>query len=45
MRKIMIAPSILSANFAKMGEEVCSMEESGADVIVDSPLEILDLIK
>ncbi len=33
MRKIMIAPSILSANFAKMGEEVRSMEKSGADVI------------
>ncbi len=33
MRKVMIAPSILSANFAKMGEEVRLMEESGADVI------------
>ena len=31
--KIQIAPSILSANFAKMGEEVRSMEECGADVI------------
>lgn len=33
MRKIMIAPSILSANFAKMGEEVQSMEACGADFI------------
>ena len=31
--KIQIAPSILSANFAKMGEEVRSMEQCGADVI------------
>ena len=33
MNTIKIAPSILSANFAKMGEEVRSMQESGADVI------------
>ena len=33
MKKIQIAPSILSANFSKMGEEVRSMEECGADVI------------
>ena len=33
MKKIMLAPSILSANFAKMGEEVRSMEECGADII------------
>lgn len=33
MKMIKIAPSILSANFAKMGEEVRSMQESGADVI------------
>ncbi len=31
--KIKIAPSILSANFAKMGEEVKSLEENGADLI------------
>ncbi len=31
--KIYIAPSILSANFAKMGEEVASLEKSGADFI------------
>ena len=31
--KIQIAPSILSANFAKMGEEVESMQACGADVI------------
>ena len=28
-----IAPSILSADFSKMGEEVCSLEKSGADMI------------
>ncbi len=33
MKKVQIAPSILSANFSKMGEEVRSMEECGADVI------------
>ena len=33
MNNIKIAPSILSANFAKMGEEVRSLEESGADVV------------
>ena len=30
---IKIAPSILSADFSKMGEEVKNLEESGADVI------------
>ena len=33
MKQVMIAPSILSADFAKMGEEVRNMEECGADVI------------
>ncbi len=33
MRKIQIAPSILSADFSKMGEEVISLEKSGADVV------------
>ena len=33
MKKIKIAPSILSADFSKMGEEVRSLEENGADVI------------
>ena len=33
MKNIMIAPSILSADFSKMGEEVRSLEQSGADVI------------
>ena len=33
MKKVQIAPSILSADFAKMGEEVRSMEACGADVI------------
>ena len=33
MKEIKIAPSILSANFAKMGDEVRSLEENGADVV------------
>ena len=33
MKKVKIAPSILSANFAKMGEEVQSLEKSGADLV------------
>lgn len=33
MKKVKIAPSILSADFAKMGEEVCSLEKSGADLV------------
>src|ERR1700678_2419231 len=31
--RIEIAPSILAANFAKLGDEVRSVEEAGADVI------------
>ena len=33
MKKVKIAPSILSANFAKMGEEVRSLEANGADLV------------
>ena len=33
MKKIKIAPSILSADFSKMGEEVRSLEENGADLV------------
>lgn len=33
MAKVMIAPSILSADFSKMGEEVIRAEKSGADVL------------
>ena len=33
MKKVQIAPSILSADFSKMGEEVCSLEKSGADLV------------
>ncbi len=33
MKEIKIAPSILSADFSKMGEEVRSLEENGADVV------------
>ena len=32
-KKTLIAPSILSADFSKMGEEVARMEQSGADLI------------
>ncbi len=31
--KIKIAPSILSADFSKMGEEVASLEKNGADLV------------
>jgi len=31
--KVEIAPSILAANFARLGEEVRTVEEAGADVI------------
>ncbi len=33
MKNVKIAPSILSANFAKMGEEVKSLEQNGADIV------------
>lgn len=33
MKTVKIAPSILSANFSKMGEEVQSLEKSGADLV------------
>ena len=33
MSKILIAPSILSADFSKMGEEVKRIEEGGADLV------------
>ncbi len=33
MRKTMIAPSILSADFARLGEEITSVAKAGADVI------------
>ena len=33
MKNIKIAPSILSADFTKMGEEVRSLEKSGADLV------------
>jgi ribulose-phosphate 3-epimerase len=33
MKKVKIAPSILSADFSKMGEEVRSLQASGADMI------------
>ena len=33
MKQIKIAPSILSADFSKMGEEVVSLEQNGADLV------------
>ena len=33
MKTVKIAPSILSADFSKMGEEVLSLENSGADLV------------
>ena len=33
MSEILIAPSLLSADFAVMGEEIVSMEQSGADLL------------
>ena len=33
MQKIKIAPSILSADFSKMGEEIAALEQAGADLI------------
>lgn len=33
MRSLMIAPSILSADFSRLGEEIRAVEEAGADVI------------
>ena len=33
VKKVKIAPSILSADFSKMGDEVRSLEESGADLV------------
>ena len=33
MRSLMIAPSILSADFSKLGEEIRAVEAAGADVI------------
>ena len=32
-RVFMIAPSILSADFARLGEEIRRVEEAGADLI------------
>lgn len=33
MGKVQIAPSILSADFSKMGEEILSLQNSGADIV------------
>ncbi len=33
MEKVQIAPSILSADFSKMGEEILSLQNSGADIV------------
>lgn len=39
MNKIWIAPSILAANFARLGDEVRSVLDAGADII---HLDIMD---
>ena len=33
MRQIQIAPSILSADFTRLGEEIRAVEQAGADII------------
>ncbi|MEE4167043.1 MAG: ribulose-phosphate 3-epimerase, partial [Desulfocapsaceae bacterium] len=33
MRSTMIAPSILSADFTRLGDEIKAVEQAGADVI------------
>ena len=33
MKKILISPSILSADFSKLGDDIKRLEESGADMI------------
>ena len=33
MNKVQIAPSILSADFSKMGEEILSLQNAGADIV------------
>ena len=33
MKKVQIAPSILSADFSKMGEEILSLQNAGADIV------------
>ncbi|MGI9263702.1 MAG: ribulose-phosphate 3-epimerase, partial [Gammaproteobacteria bacterium] len=33
MKDYLIAPSILSADFARLGEEVASVLEAGADIV------------
>ncbi|MCW5209589.1 ribulose-phosphate 3-epimerase, partial [Desulfobulbus sp. US1] len=33
MKNLMIAPSILSADFSKLGDEIRAVEEAGAEVI------------
>ena len=33
MKKIQISPSILSADFSRLGEEIKKLEEGGADLI------------
>ena len=33
MKKIQVSPSILSANFSKLGEDIKRLEQNGADMI------------
>ncbi len=32
-KKILVAPSILSADFSKLGDELCAIEKAGADLV------------
>ena len=33
MRDVLISPSILSADFSRLGEEIAAIDEAGADMI------------
>jgi ribulose-phosphate 3-epimerase len=36
-RRVLIAPSILAADFTRLGEELRMIEEAGADMATSSP--------
>ena len=39
LKEILIAPSILSADFSRLGEEIVSLEKAGADLIHDDVMD------
>ena len=44
MKKIQISPSILSANFSELGNEIKRLEDGGADMIhVDVMLSLIHI--